>query len=124
VCSSWPSRYERCRVSGSTADHRFPHDIRHASAAWVPPAEDRPPHAGSPVGVDSVAAWISRARAVELEDITNVEPIRRTSLRVTTRDGKHRDYGIGSGTFTPIWSKKNPPHRDEMLHEIRRALRG
>jgi hypothetical protein len=59
---------------------------------------------------------------MDLRDIVDVQPIRRSSLRVTTRDGRTHDFGVMAGTFSLVWSKKNPPHRDEMLRAIRLAL--
>jgi hypothetical protein len=72
--------------------------------------------------VDAVTEWANRARAVDLADIVSIAPIRRSSIRVTTRDGKTREFGIGGPGFAPVWSRKNTPHRDEMLAAVRAAL--
>jgi hypothetical protein len=72
--------------------------------------------------VGAVTGWANRARAIDLTDIVAVAPTRRSSMRVTSRDGKNREFGIGGPGFAPIWSRKNPPHRDEMLAAVRAAL--
>jgi hypothetical protein len=77
---------------------------------------------GSLLGINTATGWLSKARAVELRDIVDVQPIRRASLRITTRDGRRRDFGIAAGMFVPVWSKKNPPHRDQLVHAIHQAL--
>jgi hypothetical protein len=80
---------------------------------------------GAPVGtdkaVDGIVDWANKARALELTEIERVEPIRRSSIRVTS-GAKHTDFGIGAGMFAPVWSAKNVPHRDEMLAAIRKAI--
>jgi hypothetical protein len=70
----------------------------------------------------AVTDWANRARAVDLADIVSVAPTRRSSMRVTVRDGKTREFGIGGPGFAPVWSRKNTPHRDEMLAAVQAAL--
>jgi hypothetical protein len=79
-----------------------------------------PPGLSQAVG--AVSGWANRARAIDLADIVSVAPTRRSSMRVTTRDGKIREFGIGAPGFAPIWSRKNTPHRDEMLAAVQAAL--
>ncbi|KMS76962.1 hypothetical protein ACM01_03885 [Streptomyces viridochromogenes] len=78
--------------------------------------------AGSAKAVSLVVAWANEARAVPLREIASVEPLKKRSLRVVGRDGKHRDFGIAASVLAPIWSSKNVLHRDEMLTAIRSAL--
>jgi hypothetical protein len=77
---------------------------------------------GSSHAMDAVVEWANKARAVELADITSVAPTRRSSMRVATRDGRSREFGIGAPGFAPVWSRKNTPHRDAMLVAVRAAL--
>lgn len=81
-----------------------------------------PPGTGK--AIESVAGWASKARAVPLGQIVSVESFRKSSLRVTTQDGRHRDFGIAATMGSPIWSRNNAPHRDEMLAAIHRAMSG
>ncbi|QTE03155.1 hypothetical protein [Streptomyces cyanogenus] len=78
--------------------------------------------AGAAKAMDLVAGWANRARAVSLREILSVAPFRKSSLRITTRDGKHRDFVIAATMRSPIWSRNNAPHRDEMLAAIRQAV--
>jgi hypothetical protein len=79
-----------------------------------------PPGVSQAVG--AVAGWANRARAVDLAEIVSVVATRRSSMRVATRDGKTREFGIGGPGFAPVWSRKNVPHRDEMLAAVQAAL--
>lgn len=79
---------------------------------------------GAGAAIDAIVGWANKARAVPLADITGVEPVRRSSLRVTSRDGKARVFGIAANWRTPVYSRKNGPHRDLMVAEIRRAAPG
>jgi hypothetical protein len=73
-------------------------------------------------GVGAMTDWANKARAVDLADIVSVTPIRLSSMRVTVQDGKTREFGIGGPGFAPIWSRKNTPHRDEMLAAVKAGL--
>lgn len=79
---------------------------------------------GVSTGIDLIVGWANKARTVALSDITAVEPLRRSSLRVTSRDGKQRTFGVAGHWKSPVFSKKNPPHRDAMLDAIRRSALG
>lgn len=69
-----------------------------------------------------LASWSSKVRALRLEDITEVVPCRKSSIRVTSRDGKSREYLVGATGFAPVWSNKNIAHRDEMITAVREAI--
>ncbi|MGW0706366.1 hypothetical protein ACWD4G_10440 [Streptomyces sp. NPDC002643] len=77
---------------------------------------------GAGGAIELLIGWVNKARAVPLGEITAVEPIRKASLQVTTQDGKRRNFGIAADWKTPVWSRNNPPHRDQMVAHIRRAI--
>lgn len=80
---------------------------------------------GGSIAREAVTAftdWMLQARAVDLSEIQSVEPLRRCSLRIATRDGQSREFAIAASATTPMWSRKNPPHRDEMVAAIRAAI--
>jgi hypothetical protein len=72
--------------------------------------------------VTALTDWIMQARAVDLIDIESVEPVRRSGLRITTRDRGRREFLIAATALTPVWSPKNTPHRDEMVGAVREAI--
>ncbi|MER6143786.1 hypothetical protein ABT174_27745 [Streptomyces sparsogenes] len=80
----------------------------------------------APTGVDRaielIVGWANKARAVRLEDITSVGATGRTVLHITTRDGKRRRFGIAANWRTPVWSRHNIAHRDEMVAAIQWAV--
>ncbi|MFD8885862.1 hypothetical protein ACFV0H_25600 [Streptomyces erythrochromogenes] len=78
--------------------------------------------AGTGRAIELVAGWANKARAVPLQQIASAESFRKSSIRVTTQDGNHRDFGIAATMWSPIWSRNNAPHRDEMLAAIRHAI--
>ncbi|MFF5488288.1 hypothetical protein [Streptomyces virginiae] len=78
--------------------------------------------AGAAKAINFVVAWANEARSVPLREIASVEPLKKRSLRIAGRDGKHRDFGIAASLQSPIWSSENALHRDEMLTAIRDAL--
>jgi hypothetical protein len=78
--------------------------------------------AGAGEAIELVIGWANKARAVPLGEITTVQPIRKASLQVATRDGKRRNFGIAANWRTPVWSRNNPPHRDQMVAQIREAV--
>ncbi|MEU5030811.1 hypothetical protein [Streptomyces milbemycinicus] len=82
--------------------------------------------AAGPTGVDKaidlIVGWSNKARAVRLEDITSVEAAGRTVLQITTRDGKRRRFGIAANWRTPVWSRHNIAHRNEMVAAVRWAI--
>jgi hypothetical protein len=63
---------------------------------------------GSAKAIDLVVGWANKARAVSLREILSVAPFRKSSLRITTKDGKHRDFVIAATMWSPIWSGKTP----------------
>ncbi|MFD9034510.1 hypothetical protein ACFVZW_25740 [Streptomyces sp. NPDC059567] len=78
--------------------------------------------AGAAKAIDLIVEWANQAQAVPLREIVSVAPFRKSSLRITTRDGKHRDFTIAATIWSPIWSRSNAPHRDEMLAAIRQTV--
>ncbi|MEU0809232.1 hypothetical protein [Streptomyces sp. NPDC005970] len=80
----------------------------------APPGVDR--------AIDLIVGWSNKARAVRLEDITSVGAAGRTVLRITTRDGERRRFGIAAGWRTPVWSRHNIAHRDEMVAAVQWAI--
>ncbi|WP_344053625.1 hypothetical protein [Streptomyces thermoalcalitolerans] len=76
---------------------------------------------GSGELIDLLIEWSNKARTVPLTAIASATAIRTSSIRITTQDGKHRDFGIAASWKSPVWSRRNPPHRDEMLAAILRA---
>jgi hypothetical protein len=79
------------------------------------------PPAGA--GLDLLTRWANKARAVETRNIVTVEAVRGIRMRIGTQDGKRRDFLVAAGPLTPLWSRKNPPHRDEMCEATVRAVR-
>ncbi|MGW1030396.1 hypothetical protein ACWD4J_43335 [Streptomyces sp. NPDC002577] len=77
---------------------------------------------GTDTAIDLIVDWANKARAVALQDIASVESFGRSSLRVSTEDGKRRTFGVAASWRTPVWSRNNVPHRDEMLAAIQRAM--
>jgi hypothetical protein len=76
---------------------------------------------GSGELIDLAMGWLNKARTVPLPAIASATAIRSSSIRVTTQDGKHRNFGIAANWRSPVWSRNNPPHRDEMLAAILQA---
>lgn len=72
--------------------------------------------------IDLIVGWSNKARAVRLEDITSVGAAGRTVLHITTRDGERRRFGIAAGWRTPVWSRHNIAHRDEMVAAVQWAI--
>jgi len=74
-----------------------------------------------PSGFDKVSEWANRARAVPLAEITAVEPCRRSSIKITTRDHESREFAVGAGRIAPVWAPENIAARDELLAAIEAA---
>jgi hypothetical protein len=72
--------------------------------------------------IDLIVGWSNKARAVRLEDITSVGASSRTQLHLITRDGKRRRFGIAASWRTPVWSRHNIAHRDEMVTAVQWAI--
>ncbi|MET4644660.1 hypothetical protein ABID95_004409 [Streptomyces atratus] len=77
---------------------------------------------GTDTAIDLIVGWANKARAVALQDIASVDSVGRSSLVVTTENGKRRTFGVAASARTPVWSPNNVPHRDEMLAAIRQAI--
>ena len=70
---------------------------------------------------DKVSEWANRARAVPLAEIIAVEPCRRSSIKITTRDQESREFAVGAGRIAPVWAPENIAARDELLAAIEAA---
>ncbi|WP_431047267.1 hypothetical protein ACQUSR_33950 [Streptomyces sp. P1-3] len=72
--------------------------------------------------VDVFSSWANKATAVPLGSVVSVDPVGRAVLRVTTEDGRQRRFGVAATWRSPVWSRNNTPHRDEMVSLIRAAI--
>lgn len=68
--------------------------------------------------LDKVGAWANSAQAVRLRDIERVEPCRRSSIRIITRDQVAREFGIGATRVGFIWDPRNVQARDELFAAV------
>ncbi|MBT3151121.1 hypothetical protein HTV45_09505 [Streptomyces sp. CHD11] len=89
---------------------------------WLARFVDAAGPAGGGELIDLFVNWTNKARTVPLSSVSSVTAIRTSSMRVTTLDGKHRVFGVAADWKAPVWSRRNPPHRDEMRAAVLRAV--